>query len=729
MKSWRLAILLATALFLFLPSSLAAADCEFRFGFKTLRDLIGHDIVGECLENERYAANGNSEQHTTGGLLVWRKADNLTAFTDGYRTWINGPNGLVQRLNSERFPWEHDYAPGIATPTLTQTPTPSSTPTPTPRAALVALYEATDGPNWENNTNWLSDRPIGTWHGVTTDSKGRVTGLWLNNNQLSGGIPPELGSLSNLTELYLYSNQLSGGIPPELGSLSNLTELWLNSNQLVGGIPPELGSLSKLTELYLYSNQLSGGIPPELGSLANLTELWLGGNQLSGGIPPELGSLANLTVLWLGGNQLSGEIASEFGSLANLKELSLHHNQLSGKIPPELGSLTNLTGLYLHHNQLSGEIPPELGGLANLTELRLYNNQHLTACIPKALRGLRATLPHHANSLSGLADCTGMDIIHTASEDPSTYNDNVFVLPVTEDITVARHDDLLPLRDYAARFYERFHDDFDFLIFVSNFYWLNRPPTWKKDFVAIYSAASNDIPGIGQRLYSDTREWGSEGALQGAIYIAHADYLFRSGAHEIMHRWGNDIVPTVDRAHWGFSSANGEIGGFDIADLVDHGDGRYSAGEFRTGGGADNERTYSPIELYIAGLIPPEEVPDLWMAEDGEWLDERTDDGDRLFSASEVRTYTIEDIIAEHGERVPDHTASQKEFRAAVVLLIDENHPLYKWQLDRLSGAIESFSHPGASAFYVFSFDTFNFWEATGGRATITMDGLSQSLK
>ncbi len=43
---------------------------------------------------------------------MWRKADNWTAFTDGYRTWINGPNGLEQRLNSERFPWEPDYAPG-----------------------------------------------------------------------------------------------------------------------------------------------------------------------------------------------------------------------------------------------------------------------------------------------------------------------------------------------------------------------------------------------------------------------------------------------------------------------------------------------------------------------------------------------------------------------------------------------------------------------------------------
>ncbi|MDE2817297.1 MAG: hypothetical protein OXM03_07175 [Chloroflexota bacterium] len=116
---------------LFATSVGASVDCQFVLGFKTLRDLVGHETVGECLENEHHDANGDSVQHTTGGLLVWRKQDNRTAFTDGYRTWINGPNGLQQRLNSERFAWEHDYAPGggIATPTPTPIPTPSPTPT------------------------------------------------------------------------------------------------------------------------------------------------------------------------------------------------------------------------------------------------------------------------------------------------------------------------------------------------------------------------------------------------------------------------------------------------------------------------------------------------------------------------------------------------------------------------------------------------------------------------
>ena len=90
------------------------------------------------------------------------------------------------------------------------------------RAALVALYNATGGANWTNNTNWLTNAPIGQWHGVTTDANGRVTKLYLQENVLSGQIPTELGSLSNLENLVLWGNELTGTIPTKLGSLANL---------------------------------------------------------------------------------------------------------------------------------------------------------------------------------------------------------------------------------------------------------------------------------------------------------------------------------------------------------------------------------------------------------------------------------------------------------------------------------------------------------------------------
>ena len=255
------------------------------------------------------------------------------------------------------------------------------------KEALEALYEATNGANWSNNTNWLSDRPLGDWHGVTTAADGRVTGLNLLSNRLTGVIPSQLGSLASLQYLWLSENQLMGGIPPELGSLASLRYLWLFENQLTGSIPSELGGLASLEDLRLFENQLTGSIPPELGSLASLQYLWLSENQLMGGIPPELGSLANLRELQLFRNQLTGSIPPELGSLANLQHLYLYYNQLTGNIPPELGSLANLQHLYLYYNQLTGSIPPELGSLASLRELVLFRNQ-LTGSIPPELGSL-----------------------------------------------------------------------------------------------------------------------------------------------------------------------------------------------------------------------------------------------------------------------------------------------------------------------------------------------------
>ncbi len=118
--------------------------------------------------------------------------------------------------------------------------------------ALRALYQSTNGAFWRNNTGWRdwnfnSQTPpeasiLNGWYGVTVVNK-RVTELRLEENQLTGSIPTELGNLSNLEDLRLNYNQLTGSIPTELGNLSNLEDLWLNKNQLTGSIPQEVLNL------------------------------------------------------------------------------------------------------------------------------------------------------------------------------------------------------------------------------------------------------------------------------------------------------------------------------------------------------------------------------------------------------------------------------------------------------------------------------------------------------
>jgi len=289
----------------------------------------------------------------------------------------------------------------------------------TDREVLEIFYHATGGPNWVGgtNTNWLTDAPLGEWHGVETDEQGRVRVLRLYSSaSLSGSIPPEIGNLSHLTELSLRGTSLTGPLPPELGDLNNLTDLRLNGVSL-GPLPPELGNLRGLTKLNLRG--VSGPLPPEIGNLDNLTELYLRG--LTGLIPPEIGNLSNLHKLelsgsfgsippeignldnleWLYLNGFSGDpLPLETGDLANLTGLRLSRGDPSGPIPPAIGNLNNLERLHL--SDFSGPIPREISNLANLEHLNLYGN-HFSSPIPAELGNLTNlhVLYLQANDLKG----------------------------------------------------------------------------------------------------------------------------------------------------------------------------------------------------------------------------------------------------------------------------------------------------------------------------------------
>ncbi len=243
--------------------------------------------------------------------------------------------------------------------------------------ALIALYDSTNGSGWKNNTGWNTDSYPDSWYGVTVE-KGKITGLNLENNGLSGEIPFEIGNLKNLESLSLFYNEIAGNIPSEIGNLKNLKKLILGANELTGSIPSEIWNLDNLTSLDLSSNGgavLTGNIPAAIGNLVNLEYLNLSWNQLDGDIPLEIWQLVGLKDLDLQFCNLSGTIPQEICNLVNLESIDLWANQFSGPIPTEIWSLVNLRHLILGYNNFTGEIPPDIGNLVSLESLDLPANQ------------------------------------------------------------------------------------------------------------------------------------------------------------------------------------------------------------------------------------------------------------------------------------------------------------------------------------------------------------------
>ena len=174
--------------------------------------------------------------------------------------------------------------------------------------ALVALYNSTDGDNWNNNTGWdITQNPAtntvsNSWYGVNV-SINRVKSLQLHYNNLKHSIPSEIRHLTYLKSLYIQNNKLEN-IPSEIGQLSNLQVLNISNNKL-SSIPAGTGNLQSVLTLVVGNNMLTE-IPSEIGQLSTLRVLSFEGNDLLD-LPLELDLLTGLFSLWVGNNRLQFE--------------------------------------------------------------------------------------------------------------------------------------------------------------------------------------------------------------------------------------------------------------------------------------------------------------------------------------------------------------------------------------------------------------------------------------
>ena len=518
------------------------------------------------------------------------------------------------------------------------------------RDALIALYTSTAGIDWENSTNW--NGPPGTecdWHGVSC-SNSSVYNIDLANNQLKGTIPSEIGNLQNLKYLSLWTNELTGSIPVELSNLKELASLNLAVNKLTGNIPPGLGELSQLTNLQLYRNDLSGPIPEELGQLSKLSILSLRTNLSS----------------------YSGSVPL---SVRNLPNLSTDDFDSLTFIPPD----------------------DDEDGISNTAD----QNPTVVAQYKVIEMPDYKIIYSNESKIINLVSSEQLAAISTRPPNTPDY------------IQVGRERKF----NFGKLIYKHFDDAFDFLIVT----------TITSGDINAHSEVKPHASGIGTWGIDRTSSYGTSGELNSFITLSNIKQIrYGTGTHEVMHAWAHSRKwESIPWMHAGYANFGGILGGWVPDTLKQLNNGNYQITTITNplsnppykgvapSGWAVPITPYGNFELYLAGLIGPDEIGhDLKRAIDFSWVDQQNG----IFSASEIQTTTIEEYIAEEGERIPNHLNSPKNFEALYVVISNEPLTLEEW--NEANDNVHWFQLPNDDGDNL----RYNFWESTKGKATMSFN-------
>jgi Leucine-rich repeat (LRR) protein len=241
---------------------------------------------------------------------------------------------------------------------------------PTDSLILVAIFNATNGPEWL--TSWNLYLPVNTWHGIGFNREGKIERIDLSRNGLKGFLPDVFKNdtaevLSALRYLSLFDNEIGGEIPVSLSALRALEYLDLGKNRFSGAVPATLGELPHLSTLGLSDNVLTE-LPVSLGFVQSLRTLLLGGNQFAE-IPASIGNLSGLLHLDISRNRLTA-LPDAVTNLRKLEVFLAKHNFLTS-LPDNIRNMSSLQNLQLNHNRLR-DLP--LLSFANLQTLTLDHN-------------------------------------------------------------------------------------------------------------------------------------------------------------------------------------------------------------------------------------------------------------------------------------------------------------------------------------------------------------------
>lgn len=242
--------------------------------------------------------------------------------------------------------------------------------------------------------------------------------------------------------------------------------------------------------------------------------------------------------------------------------------------------------------------------------------------------------------------------------------------------------ELPPDYEIAREFYVAHPDDYDFLVVYTEGEF--------DEFFAHAVGVQENISGIRygeEPSWSQTDAAGSAGRLQ-QVNLMNAPSLYPDPAaadiliHETVHRWsaflGLQSAPSPGAllgpagGHWNIHLSTGGPSATGYGELIDTGGGSFRFDVIYP-------LQISPLELYVAGLIPASEVPPLFYVANatgydpavnawGETLGATSYGEDATFTGDRV-DFTIDDIIASNGPRLPAFGDAQTHFRFAFALV------------------------------------------------------------
>lgn len=268
-------------------------------------------------------------------------------------------------------------------------------------------------------------------------------------------------------------------------------------------------------------------------------------------------------------------------------------------------------------------------------------------------------------------------------------------------------------KNYQAykKLYSVYPDVFDFALLTPGMQ-IFRPKDLAEN-VPYNVQVSNAVKNIGIRVFDNTGKFGSAGRLKSVQFESFSCYEIAD--HETGHNWAAYIGKRLglleknNYAHWNsLSDIGGQMGYFYF-----EGD---RIGRFKFNGDGTWHLTpntavepYSPLELYVMGLVPSSEIPDIHVLKNPDFTNPER------ITAETYQTISAKQLEkAMGGERIPSAEDSQKDFTMAV--LVTQDLPFNDAAYAFFSLYSQELGRKSAPRMHDY-FAPF-FW-ATGGRATL----------